>query len=148
MKSAWIFAPAFAALSFSASGQTGATPAQYSFSISDSQIWTDTGVDLAAGDSLSITAETKTLSDTNCSPAGFKVIAGNPGAIPLPASPPGALIAKTAEKADPVLVGNKGELKVDARGPSFSRSQPECDIELRICGESADHPHSGCGVIR
>ena len=59
-------------------------------------------------------AETKTLSDTNCSPAGFKVIAGNPGAIPLPASPPGALIAKTAEKADPVLVGNKGELKVDA----------------------------------
>jgi hypothetical protein len=114
MKSAWIFAPAFAALSFSASGQTGATPAQYSFSISDSQIWTDTGVDLAAGDSLSITAESKTLSDTNCSPAGFKVIAGNPGAIPLPASPPGALIAKTAEKAGPVLVGNKGELKVDA----------------------------------
>src|SRR5438034_9404436 len=56
MKSAWIFAPALAALSFSASGQTGATPAQYSFSISDSQIWTDTGVDLAAGDSLSITA--------------------------------------------------------------------------------------------
>src|ERR1051325_4894983 len=90
MKSAWIFASAFAALSFSALGQTGAIPALYSFTISDAESWTDTGVDLAIGDSLSITAETKAGSDTNCSPAGFNVIAGNPGTIPLPASPPGA----------------------------------------------------------
>jgi len=119
MKSAWIFASAFAALSFSALGQTGAIPALYSFTISDAESWTDTGVDLAIGDSLSITAETKAGSDTNCSPAGFNVIAGNPGTIPLPASPPGALIAKTSEKAEPVLVRKKGDLKLDAAGHLF-----------------------------
>ncbi|PYV80853.1 MAG: hypothetical protein DMG93_17485 [Acidobacteria bacterium] len=119
MKSAWIFASAFGALSLSVFGQAGAVPAQYSFTISDFQIWTDTGVDFAAGDSLSIAAETKTGSDRNCNPGGFQVIAGNPGAIPLPAAPPGALIAKTSEKADPMLVGNKGDLKFDAAGHLF-----------------------------
>jgi hypothetical protein len=84
MRSASFFVPALAALSCAAFAQSDATRPQYSFTISDSQVWTDTGLDLAAGDSLSMTAETKTGSDINCSPAGFKAITGNPGAVPLP----------------------------------------------------------------
>ncbi len=44
--------------------------AEYSFTISASQPWTDTGVDLAAGATLSFTAEAKPGADASCLPQG------------------------------------------------------------------------------
>ncbi len=45
----------------------------YSFTISGSQTWTDTGVDLTEGDELTLSAQTKPGSDGNCSPQGFTI---------------------------------------------------------------------------
>ena len=104
MKSAWIFASAFGALSLSVFGQAGAVPAQYSFTISDFQIWTDTGVDLAAGDSLSIAAETKTGSDRNCNPRFLR-------SSRLQCGGSGVGSCETWASANPTVVG-KSERKI------------------------------------
>lgn len=112
-----IFAPALFAISFSAFGQTA--PAEYSFSIFGSQIWTDTGVDLAAGDSLTLSAENKPGSDAKCSPTGFTSASGDASNIPLASSPAGTLIARTAENSAAVVVGAGANLKSDAAGHLF-----------------------------
>src|SRR5215469_15471348 len=115
---AQIFAPLFV-ISFSAFGQTATAPAQYSFTISGSQTWTDTGVDLAAGDSLALSAEAKPGSDAKCSPAGSTSAVGDSRNIPLPASPAGTLIVRTAENSAAVVVGTGTDLKSDNAGHLF-----------------------------
>ena len=117
MKLTRFFVPALLFISASVSAQSG--PAEYSFTISGSQTWTDTGVDLTAGDSLALTAETKAGSDAICSPQGFTSTAGDNSKIPLSSAPAGALIARTADKADPALVANGTTLKVDTAGHLF-----------------------------
>src|SRR5436309_2867968 len=51
MRSGWTAVLALLCSSMLAKGQQNtASPAEYSFTISASQVWTDTGVDLVAGD--------------------------------------------------------------------------------------------------
>jgi LssY C-terminus len=83
----------------------------YSFAISGAQAWTDTGVDLAAGDTLAITAEPKSGSDCSSFVSGKN--------LQFPSAPAGELIAKTSEKADPILVGSSGDLKATQAGHLF-----------------------------
>ena len=45
-------------------------PLEYSFTISASQPWTDTGIDLSAGDSLAFNAQSKAGSANDCNPNG------------------------------------------------------------------------------
>jgi len=89
----------------------------YSFTISDAKTWTDTGVDLAAADDLKISAENNAASDALCSPEGHDVF-GNPGKLlaPLPAA---ALIVKTAESANPSIVGKETTTKLSSAGHLF-----------------------------
>jgi len=90
----------------------------YSFTISGAQTWTDTGVDLASGDALTITAETKAGSESGCNPQGVPATQSG-DQLPLSSTPAGALIAKTSEKAGPTVIGNSGDLAAKEAGHLF-----------------------------
>jgi hypothetical protein len=107
------------AVALSSHAQNTLVPAEYSFTISGSQIWTDTGVDLTDGDEITLSAQRKPETDATCSPQGFTSTAGDWSKIPLPSVPAGALIARLAEKSDPVLVGDESRLKTVTAGHLF-----------------------------
>jgi len=86
----------------------------YSFNVSTSQPWTDTGVDLQTGDTLTITASAA----GKCDPSGVSA-APNPGSMPIADALPGALIAKLQAQGVPVLIGLTKEVNVDAPGHLF-----------------------------
>ena len=136
MKLTWLSAPALLAISTCALGQSSAAPAEYSFTISGSQTWTDTGVDLSAGDSLTLTAESKSGSDANCTPQGFTSSAGDYSKIPLSSAPVGALIVRTADNATPTLVGNGTSLKADNAGHLFlgvnENTASNCSFSVKV----------------
>src|ERR1041385_512533 len=75
-------------LSVLAQEEDARAPRKYSFSVSASQTWTDTGVDLAPGDLLTLTTETKADSPSSCTPAGDTNISAQN--LPLSAAAPGA----------------------------------------------------------
>jgi len=95
--------------------QTPAT-SDYSFTISGTQTWTDTGVDLAAGDVVSVTTETKTGSTCD-----FKGSSAAPGGdkLPLASAASGALIAKTTEQGSPEFIGASGNVRAAEAGHLF-----------------------------
>jgi hypothetical protein len=97
--------------------QTAAiTPAagnDYSFDVSTTQSWTDTGVDLQTGDVLNITAG----SSKKCDPLG--VSGGSTEGLPVASALPGALIAKLQAQGVPIPVGSSKEVNVDATGHLF-----------------------------
>src|SRR5579863_1613455 len=111
-----------------------ASSSQYSFTISASQPWTDTGVDLSAGDTLSFTAEAKSGADANCAPQGdASAAAGN---LPLSGAPAGALIARMSVNGDPVLVGSDRDIHSAAAGHLFlGLNQPaksDCAFAVKV----------------
>lgn len=114
-----VFLPALLAISSFAFGQSALAPTEYSFSISGSQTWTDTGVDLTAGDSVTLSAEAKSGSSANCTPQGLASTAGDVRKVPLPSAPVGALIARTGDTEAPLLVGAAATLKADTAGHLF-----------------------------
>jgi hypothetical protein len=80
-----------------------------SFTVSTSQQWTDTGVDLQSGQTVEITA-----SGNGCDPTG---VAGGSGAqLPIPNELPGALVARLATNGPAWFVGGKQEIHVTAAG--------------------------------
>ena len=91
-------------------------PAQdYKFTVSTAQAWTDTGVDLQAGDVVAVSATPR--SGSNCDPAGVTSSAGQN--LPIPAALPGALIARLQESGTPLLVGASQQLRVAQAGHLF-----------------------------
>lgn len=117
MKSLSLMAGGFVLLAFTlpASAQFHIATAgrDYSFTISTTQPWTDTGVDLQAGDVLEINSS----SGETCDPAG---VSGGPGSgLPVVSAPAGALIARLQAQGLPVLVGSGKQLKVDQPGHLF-----------------------------
>jgi hypothetical protein len=99
----------------SVSGQTAAAP--YAFTISASQPWTDTGVDLVAGDTLTLTAEKKSGHGA-CSPDGTAKSSAAEK-LPMAVANEGALIARTSEIGDALLIGSSKEIRTDAAGHLF-----------------------------
>jgi len=95
--------------------QTPATN-EHSFTISGAQTWTDTGLDLAAGDVVTLTAETK--AGSTCDPKGNSTAQGS-DKLPLASAASGALIAKTAEQGDPSFIGATGEVRSAEAGHLF-----------------------------
>ena len=85
----------------------------YSFDISTTQPWTDTGVDLQTGDVLDIAAS----SAKKCDPLG--VSSAPAQGLPVASALPGALIAKLQAQGVPVLIGSSKQLSVDAPGHLF-----------------------------
>ncbi len=114
--------------------QSTATPAEYSFTISASQVWTDTGVDLAAGETLNFNAEAKSEAGNNCNPGGVAARAGE--TRPAPALASGALLAKTSEKGDAEFVGNNRELKMEGAGHLFlginQSAKSDCAFAVKV----------------
>jgi hypothetical protein len=102
----------------------------YSFSISTTQPWTDTGVDLQTGDVLNITASGE------CDPQG--VSGASALGLQVAGALPGALIAKLQAQGTPVLIGSNKELTVDAAGHLFlginTPDKPPCkgNIEVKV----------------
>ena len=100
----------------------------YSFNVSTTQTWTDTGVDLSAGDVLNITAS------GNCNPSG--VSGASTQALPVADALPGALIAKLQAQGTPVLIGSSKEVTVDAAGHLFlginAGDKPPCKGSFEV----------------
>lgn len=119
MKCVRILVLTLIAVALNSHAQNTPLPAEYSFTISGSQIWTDTGVDLTDGDEITLSARRKPETDATCSPQGFISTAGDWSKIPLPSVPAGALIARLAEKSDPVPVGDESKLKAVTAGHLF-----------------------------
>jgi hypothetical protein len=92
---------------------TPAAGSDYSFNVSTTEPWTDTGVDLQSGDALNITAS----GTQNCDPQGVTGAATQ--SLPVATALPGALIAKLEAQGTPLLVGNSKEVNVDAPGHLF-----------------------------
>lgn len=88
----------------------------YSFTISGTQTWTDAGVDLAAGDVVSITAEAK--AGSGCDPKGSTATQSD-AKLPLASAASGALIAKTSEQGDLRFVGASGQVRSAEAGHLF-----------------------------
>jgi hypothetical protein len=103
------------------------TPAagnDYSFNVSTTQPWTDTGVDLQTGDALNITVS----GTQNCDPQG--VTGASAQSLPVAIALPGALIAKLQAQGTPLLIGTSKEVNVDAPGHLFlgvnAADKPPC----------------------
>jgi hypothetical protein len=93
-----------------------ATPAignDYSFDISTTQPWTDTGVELQTGDVLDFTAS----SAKKCDPQGVSGAAIE--GLPIASALPGALIAKIQAQGIPLAIGSSKEVRVNAPGHLF-----------------------------
>jgi LssY C-terminus len=121
-----VFALLFGLLTaLNASGQSGtgaAPPARdYSFTISTTQPWTDSGVDLQAGELVEITASPhfSPHPEEGCDPQGVSGSTQGNASLPVATASAGALIAKLQEHAGAVLVGGNRQLKVDVPGHLF-----------------------------
>ena len=79
----------------------------YNLTISPTEAWVDTGIDLHPGDALQIDAVTST---GGCSPNGAKTSQND--TLPLNTALPGALIGKLSEDGTFFFVGSRKELKV------------------------------------
>lgn len=108
----------------------------YKFTISTSQTWTDTGVDLHAGDLLEITATAgHGSSGTSCDPAGVSASASSQN-LPLPTALPGALIARLQEGGTATLVGASQSMRVPQAGHLFlginAEGTPPCQGSFSV----------------
>ncbi len=118
----------------------------YSFTISTAQPWTDTGVDLQAGQALQINSS----SAASCDPAGVSGAASS--GLPVVSAPAGALIARLQSQGVPVLIGSGKQLKVDGSGHLYlgvnASGTPPCSgsfsVKIHITsGTAAAAPVAG-----
>ena len=132
-----VFTCLFGTFGFSQSEVAGSSR-DFSYTISTSQPWTDTGVDLQAGDSLEISAATPpsnsvpdrhAIAASTCDPNGA-TDAPKAGNLPAANVAPGALIVKLDSQGSAILVGSAKQMKVDAPGHLFlgvnSDGTPPC----------------------
>lgn len=112
----------------SAWSQSASGGLDFAYTISTSQPWTDTGLDLQSGDLLEITAGS--AASSGCDPRGVSG-AAKPAALPVTSAPAGALIARLhAHGASPLLVGSGTELRIAEPAHLFlgvnSEVEPPC----------------------
>ena len=89
------------------------------FTVLGAQTWTDTGIDLAASDSIFVTGEVKPGSDASCNPNGAQGTQAGDKA-PLPSEAKGALIARPNDDGKAAaLIGKSGQLNVASKGRLF-----------------------------
>jgi hypothetical protein len=91
--------------------QTAAAGQDFTFTVTTSQPWTDTGLDLLTGDSVQISANGAALS--GCDPEGISG-ASSASVLPLPLTAVGALIARLhAHGGSPLPVASGTELRIE-----------------------------------
>ena len=132
---------------FAASVCLAQTPTnEYSFTISGAQIWTDTGLELAAGDVVTVAAETK--AGSGCDPKGTSAAQGS-DKLPLASAATGALIAKTAEQGGPTFIGAGGEVRSPGAGHLYlgvnETSASNCNFVVKASVTHAQNAASATG---
>ncbi|HXR17175.1 MAG TPA: LssY C-terminal domain-containing protein [Terriglobales bacterium] len=122
-----------------------ATGNDYTFDVSTTQPWTDTGIDLQTGDVLEISASGAKI----CDPQG--VSGASAQGLPVSSALPGALIAKLQAQAVPVLVGSSQEVKVDAPGHLFlginTGEKPPCKGSFAVKVHRQEQAESNRGTV-
>jgi LssY C-terminus len=122
-----LFITIFAALTLPLAAQ------DYKFTVSTTQPWTDTGVDLHAGDVVAISATPN--NGSSCDPAGVASSGGSSN-LPVASALPGALIARLQENAAPALVGASQQLRVAQAGHLFlganNDNSPACQGSFAV----------------
>ncbi len=116
----FVFLPTFLLASSFVLAQTPAPPSRdFHFSVSDKPIWTDTGIDLAAGDVIKITA------DSPACPASSESSHTK--------SPPPLLARLNAKDEQPQTVGAAKEIKAESSGRLFlGLSGAECPVTYAV----------------
>jgi LssY C-terminus len=104
--------------------QSGSNSRDLTFQISSSSAWTDTGLNLEPGDTVTIAGVPAILTPSDsaakrCDPAGLSNSSANTAGLPVPGAGPGALIAKLQADASPILVGARTELHIDKSSHLF-----------------------------
>ena len=154
----------FATLTLAVRSEALSTPRDYSFTISTTQPWTDTGVDLQAGELLEITATpapaatgssapSGATSADSCDPRGVTGSTETDTSLPVPAAPAGALIARLQARGEAVLVGDSRRLTVNAPGHLFfgvnAQNPPDCTgnfaVKVRLTSAPSEAPAAGAG---
>jgi hypothetical protein len=126
------------------------SPRELNISVSAAQPWSDTGVDLAPGDVVQITAApvspegSATSPTSTCDPQGVRSSADSN--LPLSLAPAGALIARLHLQGGlPLLVGPEKEIKVAEPGHLYlginNGSHPTCQgsitVKVQVTSSSA-----------
>jgi len=106
------------------SSQSRSNSRNFTFQISSSPAWTDTGLNLQPGDTVTIAVVPviSTPSDSavkRCDPAGLSNGSANTAGLPVPEASAGALIAKLQADASPTLVGARTDLHIDTTSHLF-----------------------------
>src|SRR5215469_12185952 len=91
----------------------------FSYKISSSQVWIDTGLELRPGDVLTISATATSSANNACYPNGNAFAAAQAGKLPLSSAMPGALIARLEENGSPQFVGSSQQLHATGAGHLF-----------------------------
>ena len=78
-------------------------PKDYSFTVAANQVWTDTGLDLEAGDRVHIYGAVLACEGPTRSEKAH---------LPLPSAPGGALLAKVHAEAGPILASPDADLPI------------------------------------
>lgn len=100
--------------------QSAQTPTESTFQVSETPSWTDTALDLQPGQKVTISVQGAPPAQvTACDPAGVSGSSANEANLPLPSANSGALIAKLAQGAAPILVGARTELNIDTPSHLF-----------------------------
>jgi hypothetical protein len=120
--------------------QVSTTAKSITVQVTTSQPWTDSGLDLQAGDmvEISATAPHPTASASpGCDPKGVAAAPADTAALPLPTAAPGALLARLhSQGAVPVLVATSTELHIEEAshlyfGMNFSGT-PACQGDVSV----------------
>jgi len=106
------------------SAQSGSSSRELTFQISSSPAWTDTGLILQPGDTVTIAvvpASSTAFENAGkrCDPAGLSTSSANAASLPVPEAGPGALIAKLQADGSPILVGARTDFHVDKTSHLF-----------------------------
>ena len=98
----------------------------FTFQVSPAQPWTDTGLDLQAGDVVDISAEPAPSAEKQaapgapaCDPKGISNSSIHATDLPLPAVPAGSLIARLQQGATPMPIGASKQVKIEEASHLF-----------------------------
>jgi hypothetical protein len=164
----WISLLIVAGCAFSVENARSQGPAQTSSSASTqtaghdvdlkvpaSQAWTDTTIDLHAGDQLQISATTPSggsnPSPSVCDPQGVANASSQTSNLPVTSASPGALIGKLhGQGAAPFLVGASRELRLEEAGHLYlaanTDGQPLCSgsfvVKVHLVSAQAQPAHA------
>jgi hypothetical protein len=133
--------------------QSISTPRELTFQVSSAPDWTDTGLNLPPGETITIAVvPASSVSSVSaakpCDPAGLSGRSANTAGLPVPEAGPGALIAKLQANASPILVGARTELHIDKSSHLFlgmnmsSSGPPTCkggfEVKVQTSGSASE----------